>query len=183
MKHYEETVASTEIYKGKVVHLFSDKVKLEDGRNTIRDVIRHSGGVCVAALDEDMNLLMVSQYRYPIGKELLELPAGKLEPGETPENCGFRELEEETGYTSNSLKSLGELYPTPAYTDEIIYIFYTNKTIRTSQHLDEGEFLTLKKIPFWSAYDMVISGEIQDAKTQIAILKLSEVLRDNSYGE
>lgn len=183
MNHYEETLISTEIYKGKVVNLFSDKVKLEDGRNTLRDVIRHPGGVCVAALDEAMNLLMVSQYRYPFGTELLELPAGKLEPGENPKNCGFRELEEETGYSSNSLKSLGELYPTPAYTDEIIYIFYTKELIKTTQHLDEGEFLTLRKVPFWSAYDMVLKGEIKDAKTQIAILKLSVILRDNSYEE
>lgn len=183
MKHYEETLSSIEIYKGKVVNLYSDKVKLEDGRNTVRDVIRHSGGVCVAALDENMSLLMVSQYRYPFGKELLELPAGKLEPGENPKDCGLRELEEETGYSSNSLQSLGDLYPTPAYTDEIIYIFYTKDLIKATQHLDEGEFLTLRKVPFWIAYNMVLNGEIKDAKTQIAILKLSSILKKHCYEE
>ena len=180
MKHIERQLNSEEIYKGRVVHLLKDEVELENGKHTSREVIRHPGGVCVAALDEDLNLLLVEQYRYPVGKELLELPAGKLEYGEDPLICGARELEEETGYTSESLCLLGKLYPTPAYTDEIIYIYYTRELIEKKQKLDEGEFLTVLKIPFWEVYKKVMDGEILDSKTQIAVLKLGAILKDDN---
>ncbi|MDU1413741.1 MAG: NUDIX hydrolase [Clostridium sp.] len=183
MSHFEEKLTSKEIYKGKVVHLYCDNVKLENGRETLRDVIRHPGGVCVAALDDNMNILMVSQYRYPTGQELLELPAGKLEYGENPMECGFRELQEETGFTSETLSYLGKMYPTPAYTDEIIHMYYTTKITESTQNLDEGEFLTVRRIHFWKAYDMVISGTIIDAKTQIAILKLAYILMEQGRGK
>lgn len=180
MNHFEERISGKEIYTGKFLKLNCDKVKLENGRETTRDVIRHPGGVCVAALDENLNIFMVTQYRYPYDKELLELPAGKLEYGENPVEAGKRELEEETGYmTTEDLISLGKMYPSAAYTDEIIYMYYTTKLKKTQMHLDEGEFLTLSKLHFWKVYDMVLSGEIVDAKTQIAILKLGSILMEN----
>lgn len=179
MKHFEKTLSSKEIYKGRVVQLFKDTVILENGQEVSRDVIRHTGGVGVAALDGNLNILMVSQFRYPIGKELLEIPAGKLEYGEDPIECGFRELQEETGYTASNLQLLGKLYPTPAYTDEIIYIYYTDEITKATQRLDDDEFLTATKIYFWDAYKMVLNGEILDSKTQIAILKLAAILKDD----
>ncbi len=181
MNHFEKTLLSKEIYKGKAVNLFCDSVQLENGTEASRDVIRHPGGVCVAALDENLNLLMVSQFRYPIGRELLELPAGKLEYGENPSECGLRELEEETGYTADGLELLGKLYPTPAYADEVIYIYYTINISESIQHLDEDEFLTVSKLPFWDTYKMVLNGEILDSKTQIAILKLGSLLRNEDH--
>lgn len=181
MKHTEVQVKSEDIFKGRVVHLIKDEVELEDGKHTTREVIRHPGGVCVAALDEDLNILLVQQFRYPPAEELLELPAGKLEYGEDPLKCGVRELEEETGYTSDKLSLLGKLYPTPAYTDEVIYIYYTMDLIKRTQKLDEGEFLTVVKMPFWDMYKKVTKGEILDAKTQIAVLKLGSLLKDDSY--
>lgn len=179
MKHTEIKLTSEEIFKGRVVHLYKDEVELENGKHTSREVIRHPGGVCVAALDEELNLLLVKQYRYPPEKELLELPAGKLEYGEDPLACGARELEEETGFTSDNLSLLGTLYPTPAYTNEIIYIYYTRNLIKKKQKLDEGEFLTVIKMPFWEVYKKVIDGEILDSKTQIAVLKLGSILKDD----
>lgn len=181
MKHTEVQLKSEEIYKGRVVHLFKDEVQLENGSHTTREVIRHPGGVCVAALDEDLNLLLVKQFRYPLAKELLELPAGKLEYGEEPLECGTRELEEETGYTSERLSLLGKLYPTPAYTDEVIYIYYTMELIEKKQKLDDGEFLTVIKMPFWDVYKRVMDGEILDSKTQIAVLKLGAILKDDIH--
>lgn len=178
MKHTEIQLKSEEVFKGRVVHLFKDEVQLENGKNTFREVIRHPGGVCVAALDEEQNLLLVKQYRYPPAKELLELPAGKLEYGEDPLACGARELEEETGYTSEKLLPLSKLYPTPAYTDEVIHIYYTMDLIKKEQKLDEGEFLTVIKMPFWEVYKEVMEGKILDSKTQIAVLKLGAILKD-----
>lgn len=178
MKHTEVQLKSEEIFKGRVVHLYKDEVELENGKHTTREVIRHPGGVCVAALDENLNILLVQQYRYPSATELLELPAGKLEYGEDPSACGARELEEETGYTTKTLSLLGKLYPTPAYTDEIIYIYYTNNLIKKEQKLDDGEFLTVIKMPFWDVYKKVLTGEILDAKTQIAVLKLGAILKE-----
>lgn len=178
MKHTEIQLTSEEIFKGRVVHLFKDEVELENAAHSFREVIRHPGGVCVAALDEDLNLLLVKQYRYPPAMELLELPAGKLEYGEDPLQCGSRELEEETGYISNNLNLLGKLYPTPAYTDEVIYIYYTRDLIKKEQKLDEGEFLTVLKMPFWEVYKKVMNGEILDAKTQLAVLKLGAILKE-----
>lgn len=183
MKHTEVQVKSEEIFKGRVVHLIKDEVELENGKHTTREVIRHPGGVCVAALDEDLNLLLVKQFRYPLAKELLELPAGKLEYGEEPLECGTRELEEETGYTSERLSLLGKLYPTPAYTDEVIYIYYTMELIEKKQKLDDGEFLTVIKMPFWDVYKRVMDGEILDSKTQIAVLKLGAILKDDIHGK
>ena len=180
MKHTEIKLTSEEIFKGRVVHLYKDEVELENGKHTFREVIRHPGGVCVAALDDELNMLLVKQFRYPLAKELLELPAGKLEYGEDPLTCGARELEEETGFTSDNLSLLGKLYPTPAYTDEVIYIYYARNLIEKKQKLDEGEFLTVIKMPFWEVYNKVMDGEILDSKTQIAVLKLAAILKDES---
>jgi len=171
----EETIFSEPIFKGRVVELSRDTVLLEDGRQTTREVIHHPGGVCVAAFDAQDNLLMVRQFRYPYKAQLLELPAGKREPGEDPAECGRRELEEETGARAEVFRPLGRLYPTPAYVDEIIYMYYAKKLSYTQQNLDEGEFLTVERVPFPQAVEMVLAGEILDAKTQIAVLKLSQL--------
>lgn len=171
----EETLSSEPIFKGRVVELSRDTVLLEDGSQAVREVIHHPGGVCVAALDDQDRLLMVRQFRYPYKAQLLELPAGKREPGEDPAECGRRELEEETGARAEIFRPLGKLYPTPAYVDEIIYMYYAKKLSYTGQKLDEGEFLSVEQIPLGQAAEMVLAGEILDAKTQIAILKILQL--------
>lgn len=173
MSHSEQMLESQTLYEGRILKLKRDVVQLENGSQTSREVVIHSGGVCVAAIDDDENLLMVRQYRYPYGEELLELPAGKRELGEDPKACGIRELEEETGYQAETFEKLGELYPTPAYCTEVIHMYFAADLKATKQNLDTDEFLTVVRIPFEEAVQMVLRGEIKDAKTQIAILKLN----------
>ena len=177
MKLFEKTISKDYKYNGRIINLRVDDVKLENGKTAIREVVEHNGGVCVAALDENGCLLMVKQFRYPYGEVLLEIPAGKLEKGENPEQCGKRELEEETGYIPEKLTDLGKLYPTPAYLTEIIHMYYAENLIKTAQNLDEDEFLSVERVPFSDAVQMVLNGEIRDAKTQVAILKLKELLK------
>lgn len=172
MAHQETMLTSQPIYNGKILNVKRDTVRLENGSEAVREVIVHHGGVCVAAIDSDGCLLLVKQFRYPFQEELLELPAGKREAGEDPRECGIRELEEETGCTAERFEKIGELYPTPAYCTEIIHIFYAEGLSYTKQHLDEDEFLTVVRVPFDRAVGLVLSGEIKDAKTQAAILKL-----------
>ncbi len=177
MKLFEKTLSKDYKYNGRIINIRVDQAELENGKTAIREVVEHSGGVCVAALDEENRLLMVKQFRYPYGEVLLEIPAGKREKGEDPLECGKRELEEETGYTAEKYTDLGKLYPTPAYVDEVIYMYYAENLSKTHQHLDEDEFLSVERIPFDDAVKMVMNGEIRDAKTQVAILKLKELIK------
>lgn len=170
MKHFEKTLSSELIFKGKIVELRRDCVELENGSTATREVIHHNGGVAALALDEDGNVLFVKQYRYPYGEVLLELPAGKLNVGEDPAACGLRELEEETGYTAGDFRILGKVYPTPGYTDELLYLYTAEKLVFKGQNLDEDEFVTVLKIPYEEAVEKCLNGEIRDAKTIIAIL-------------
>ena len=114
---------SKEVFSGKLLHVTSDSVLLENGKQAVREIIHHNGAAAVIAFDENNRLLMVRQYRYAIGQELLEIPAGKIDPGETPEQCAARELVEETGYRAGKLTELGVVYPIAAYSSETQYLF------------------------------------------------------------
>ena len=171
MYQKEKELSSEKIFDGMVVKLFRDEIELEDGSRGVREFIKHPGGVCIAAVDEDEQLYMVEQFRYPFGKVLTEVPAGKLEFGEDPEECGRRELKEEVGATADSFEYLGCIYPTVAYDTEIIYMFLARGLHFGEQHLDDGEFLDVKKIPLKKAFQMVMDNELPDAKTQMAVLK------------
>lgn len=173
MKLEEKTIGSEKIYDGKIIHVRRDTVQLPDGRQSMREVVDHSGGVCVAALTEDDQLLFVRQFRYSYGEVVVELPAGKIEPGEDPLECGKRELYEETGATAKQFESLGTLYPSPGYCSEIIHIIGAIGLEFGENHLDDGEFLESFRLPLKKAVSLVMSGDIVDAKTQIAILKLA----------
>ncbi|MCD7889966.1 MAG: NUDIX hydrolase [Oscillospiraceae bacterium] len=171
-KHLNEETLSTErIFEGKVVNLRKDKVLLESGRTSYREVIEHNGGVCVLPLTDDDEIIFVRQFRYPFKTVLLELPAGKREGNEEPINCGIRELKEEVGATAEKITYLGNLYPTVAYDTEIIYMYMAEGLDFGEQNLDPGEFIDVVKIPFEKAVEMVMNGEIPDSKTQLAILK------------
>lgn len=172
----EKTLSSEQKFDGKVVKLFVDSVELENGKTATREVIKHPGGVCVLPLDEDENILMVRQFRYPTGKVLLEIPAGKLELGEDHRECGLRELREETGCTCDEFTYLGNLIPTPAYDNEVIHMYLARGLHSGEQKLDEDEFLEVEKIPLKKAAEMVMNNEIADAKTQLAILKTMRLL-------
>lgn len=170
--HLEEKTLSSELkFDGKIVKLFVDKAELENGEVVTREMVKHPGGVCVVPLDKDDNVLMVRQFRYPPHKVLLEIPAGKLEYGENPEECGLRELREETGCTCDEFTFLGSIIPTPAYDNEIIYMYLARGLHDGAQKLDDDEFLDVEKIPLEKAVEMIMNNEIEDAKTQIALLK------------
>ncbi len=166
------------IFEGRIITLKSDDVILPDGKEANREYVTHKGGVCVVPLDKDENVVFVRQFRYPYGKVLLEIPAGKRESlTEDPLSCGMRELKEETGATCEKLVSLGEFYPTPGYTNEVIYMFLAKDLEFGEANPDEDEFLLVERIPLWKAVDMVMNGEIKDGKTQAAILKTYYLLK------
>lgn len=170
--HEEKQLSSREIFSGRIFRVTEDRVLLENQQEASREIVHHHGGVCVAALDEQDQLIFVRQFRYAFGQELLELPAGKREAGEDPAVCGMRELEEECGYRAGRFQLLTAMYPTVGYCNEIIHIYLAQDLIPSKQHLDEDEFLSVEKIPFDQALHMVLRDEIPDAKTQLAILKI-----------
>lgn len=175
-KMREVQLSSEEIFKGRVVHLQMDEVRLPDGSNAFREVIRHPGGVGILPLMEDGTVLVVRQFRYPGDSVLTEIPAGKLEYGEDPLDCGKRELSEEVGAEAREWIFLGNIYPTPAYDSEVIRIYLATGLTFGRQHLDEGEFLNVCRVPLRELADKVMAGEIRDAKTQIAVLKTMYML-------
>lgn len=172
----EKTLSSEQKFDGKIVKLFVDKAELENGEIVTREMIKHPGGVCIVPLDENNNVLMVRQFRYPLHKVLLEIPAGKLEFNENHRECGLRELKEETGCTCDEFTYLGNLIPTPAYDNEVIHMYLARGLHGGEQDLDDDEFLDVEKIPLEKAVEMVMNNEIEDAKTQIALLKTSVLL-------
>lgn len=173
MKLTEEKINSKTIYEGKVINLKVNEVKLENGATATREIVEHPGGVCVIGVDSENNALMVRQYRAPFEKPLLEAPAGKLDKGEEPIECGKREFLEETGHTAEKMTYLGEFYPSVGFLTEKIHIFLAEGLKRESQHLDEDEFLNIEKYPLKKLTEMVENNEIKDAKTVIAILMLN----------
>lgn len=175
MDFTEKTLNEKVVFEGRIITLHVDDVELPDGSASIREVVEHSGGVCVAALTEDMKLKFVRQFRYPYKRVLLELPAGKLEKGENPLTAGIRELEEECGVVADKVVSLGQVYPTVAYCSEVIHLFLATGLHETEQHLDEGEFLDIEEIELKTAAEMVMNGEISDSKTVALILKIARL--------
>ena len=172
----EKRLSGETVFDGKIMHVRRDIVQLSDGSETFREVVDHSGGVCVLALDNERRALLVSQFRYPHEKILREIPAGKLERGEEPAQAARRELKEETGATAAKWESLGEIYPTPAYCGEIIRMYLAQELTFGETDLDEGEFLEVERIDFDLLVKQVLSGEIRDAKTVAAVLKAKLIL-------
>lgn len=181
MNFEEKTLSEKLIYDGKIITVHVDDIELPDGSRAIREIVEHSGGVCVAAMTEEKELYFVRQYRYPYKKVLLELPAGKLERGEDPLKAGVRELEEECGVVADEVISMGTVYPTVAYCSEIIHLFAAKGLKSTKQHLDEDEFLDVEKIPLSVAERMVMDGEISDSKTVALVLKLSNLVKEGKF--
>ncbi len=178
MKLMEKTLEEKTIYEGHILKLSVDTVELPDGRRGTREVVHHPGGVGVVALDANGDVLLVRQFRYPYKAEVLEIPAGKLSPGEDPLLCGKRELREETGACAEEYRELGTMYPSVGYTDEIISVYLARGLRFGEQELDEGEFLNVVRMPLERAVRMVLDGELPDAKTQVGLLKAWALLRE-----
>ena len=181
MNFEEKTLAEKLIYDGRIITVHVDDIELPDGTRATREVVEHSGGVCVAAMTENKELYFVRQYRYPYKKVLLELPAGKLERGEDPLKAGIRELEEECGVVAEKVIPMGTVYPTVAYCSEIIYLFAAKGLKSTKQNLDEGEFLDVEKIPLADAVKMVMNSEISDSKTVALVLKIDNLVKEGKF--
>lgn len=177
MNLIEKQISTQKIYEGKIITVRKDTALLPNGKTAIREIVEHNGGICIAPLTENDELIFVKQFRYPYGEILLELPAGKRDNDEEPLEGAKRELKEETGATANKIVSLGQLYPTVAYCDEIIWLYLATGLKFGEQKLDEDEFLSVTKIPLDTAAEMVLNDEIKDSKTQIAILKI-KMLKD-----
>lgn len=181
MDFFEKTLSTKDIFKGKVFSVHVDDIELPDGSKSFREIVEHSGGVCVAAVTDNDELFFVRQFRYPYKKVLLELPAGKLEKGENPLDAGKRELQEECGVIAGEIISMGTVYPTVAYCSEIIYLYAAKNLTATAQKLDEGEFLRVEKIKISDAVEMVMKGEISDSKTAVLVLKLAKLKEEGKF--
>ena len=173
-----ETPVEQEVkYEGRIIRLRVDKAQLPNGRIATREVVEHNGGVCIAALTEQQDLLLVRQFRYPYQEVVLELPAGKIDKGEEPLACGKRELTEETGASAQQYRSLGRLYPSPGYCGEVIHLILATGLSFGRMNPDEDEFLEVERIPLEKAVQMVLDNEVPDAKTQVAVLKTWALLQ------
>ena len=175
-KLIEKTLNQTYHFKGRIIRLRVDDVALSDGSTTIREIVEHPGGVCVAALTADGKLPFVRQFRYPYSEIVTELPAGKLEKGEDPFEAVKRELAEEVGAHGTNWRSMGNLYPSPGYCGEIIRLYACDIDTSGESHPDEGEFLEVEYISLDKAVEMVLNNQLPDAKTQIAVLKTKLLL-------
>ena len=174
----EEKISGEEIFNGFILHVQKDAVRLPDGNTASREVIRHIGAVCVIPVTEENEVIMERQYRYPINRVIWEIPAGKLDAAnEDWLDAAKRELREETGYTADDWTMIGEFYGAPAYSDERIGMFLARGLHKGERHLDEDEYLDVVNVPLKELADAVMSGEISDAKTQVAILKAAKLLK------
>ena len=175
MAHTETMLESKEIFNGRVIRVTVDKVQLEDGTTSTREIVHHHGGACILPVDADGSVTMVRQFRYAFGEEIWELPAGKLEADEDPFEAAKRELSEECGLTADNFIDLGVVYATVGYDSEKIYLWAATGLHSTAQHLDAGEFLDVVKMPFDEALGLVMDGTIKDSKTQVALLKYAQL--------
>ncbi len=170
-KYTEQTLSSQLAYHGRIFDVLKDEVMLADGLKRPRDVIVHPGGVVIAAIDGD-DILLVRQYRYPVKQTELELPAGRLEIGEDPFSAAKRELLEETGYTAEEWKSLGFIFSTPGICTEKLYLFKAQNLTFVKQQPDEGEIIDYLKYKITDVIRMIKDGEINDAKTICALMRI-----------
>ena len=169
MDFNEKTIKENYLYNGKILNLKKDEVELPDGKSAVREMVEHSGGSAILC-EKDGKILLVKQFRYPYKEVIYEIPAGKLIPGEDPSETAIRELEEEGGVKAERVVKMFDVYPTPAYTNEIIRIYRAEGLKETEIHLDEDEFLSAVWVDKNQIKKMIDCGEIKDAKTLIALL-------------
>ena len=179
MDYTEKAVRHVNRYEGIIVDVTADMVKLPNGELTLREVVHHPGGVCVAAVDDEGRVAVVRQFRYPFAEHLLELPAGKLEKGKEPLPAAMRELSEETGLEADHWQDLGVVYTSPGFSTEALYLYLATGLHQGEAHPDPNEFLDVDKVPLRSLVRQVMDGSIPDAKTVVGVLKAAAILGDS----
>lgn len=177
MNYEEKTLKSEYVYRGKVLDVKRDEILVSNGHNSVREVVEHPGGVVILAV-QDNNLLTVKQFRYPLKETSVELPAGRLELGEDPDEASKRELREETGYIANFWKSLGFIYTTPGFCNEKLYLYLAKDLEFVGENPDEDEILRSDKISISDFCNMIQNGEINDSKTICAFFRGERYLND-----
>lgn len=171
MQFEEKTLLNENIYTGKIIEVNLKTVELPNGKKGKREIVNHPGGVAILAYKDKDTILLVEQFRKPLERNLLELPAGKIERGEEPKICGIRELEEETGYKANKFSYLGKIVTSPGFCDEYIYLYKAEDLYKGSTGLqDEDEFIDVKELKIDIVKEMIKKGEIIDAKTISAFM-------------
>ncbi len=181
---YEQTVETRPVFQGRVISLQVDTVKLPDGGTATREIVKHPGAVAILALTEGRGkMLVVEQFRKPLEKLQMEIPAGKLEPGEDPLDAAGRELEEETGYRAARLTRLHAFSTSPGFADEVIHLFFAEELERTEVRLDEDEFLTCEAVTLEQAWQYIREGRICDSKTILAVYAWERLIRTGTLAE
>lgn len=183
MEMFEKTLSRKEIFQGRIINVHLDEIELPDGSRSDREVVEHSGGVCVAAVTDNKGLLFVRQYRYPYHKVLLELPAGKLEKGEDPLEAGIRELEEECGVRAESVVSMGTVYPTVAYCSEIIHLFLAKGLVRPNSVLTTANFFRSRKSQLRKPQKWLWTAKFPTAKRSRLCSRQRDCLKRAKYDE
>lgn len=175
----EQTISSKEVFRGKLLHVFYDEATLPDGSVSSREWIKHPGACAVVPLFENGDVMMVRQFRYSATQIFWEVPAGKIDRGELQDKTAARELKEESGLVADDLQYVGHFYPAIGYSDEVIHIYVAMGLHDAGQETDEDEFVEKERIPFSEAIRMVHSGEINDGKTVVCLLRVDKWLQDN----
>ena len=170
----EKTLSSQPIYEGRAVKLRVDVVQMPGGRETTREIVEHADCVAIIAIGADNNILLVSQYRKPVEKELLEIPAGGIDPGEDAEDCVCRELREETGYLPQKVERLGGFYSTPGYCTEYLYLYLATDLTLSPLRAEDTESIQLVRVPVGDIPGLIASGTICDAKSIAGLLTFLE---------
>lgn len=178
-KLQEEMLSSQDIFKGKILDVKMDTVRLPNGKTATRELIRHIGAVCIVAVTEDDEVIVEHQYRYPFDEVVVEIPAGKLDSkDEDPADAAERELMEETGVTAGDMTYMGKFYPTCGYSDEVIHMYLARNLSFGDRNLDDDEFLDVRAVPIESLVEDIMAGKIPDGKTQAAVMRAYYMIKD-----
>ncbi|MBQ3404377.1 MAG: NUDIX hydrolase, partial [Oscillospiraceae bacterium] len=170
MAHIEKTLSSNVVYDGRIIKVLKDDILLENGDKSIREIIEHPGAVGIVPIDGKGDVILVRQYRYAVGAEMLEIPAGKMEYGEDPLECAVRELSEETGYEAGKIVHLGSFYPSVGVSREKLHMYLATELKKGEAHPDVDEFVDVVTMPFDEAVDMAMKGQFNDGKSIIGLL-------------
>ena len=179
MQNREKKLTSKKVFDGKLLHVYSDEAELPDKTTSTREWIKHPGASAVVPVFEDGSIMLLHQFRYPPKQTFIEVPAGKIDPGEDQKTTAERELFEESGIKCEHLEEVGSFYPAIGYADEIIYVYAAWGLTVEDQSVDDDEFLLKYRIPFSKALEMIKTGEITDGKTICSLVQASMWWKEN----